>query len=169
MRLDATLPFALLLSLVTLSGCQRGSGGTATPAEAADAEEAATTQAPDSEYDALVAGRSEDGDKVMEVRDYLDPKHDKNGLWKFDRDQTLKWADALYAAGAPKVYAVYSPADETIQVNLCAALLVELPAEKAERTETLRAATAVESEVWGPDAETYIDSGQKYLYLSLDP
>ncbi len=123
----------------------------------------------DKNYAKLIAGKDEDGDKAMEARTYLKEGDAKNRLWKTSREQTLKWTEDLYEAGAPKVYAVYSPADKTIKINMCASLLVQMPKEPELRAKLLKAFNKIDKQLWGDDHEKIKDDGQKYLNLNMDP
>jgi hypothetical protein len=158
----------LLLALVGLgcdaepdqkAGAGNGSGASTAAREAKDQ---------DAKWALLVAGKDEDGDRVMEAREYLAPDQASNAIWKSSREQMLKWSEDLYASGASKVWAAYSPADETVRVNMCAALLVELPSDKTARAAVMKAFRAIEGEIWGDDADGAKELGQRYLYLSVD-
>lgn len=169
MRLDRYAA-AFLLFVVASAGCQRGSG--AAEAEQAGEEADATANAAveeDNAWAAVLAGKSEDGDLAMEARQYLAPDQEKNGLWKTSREQTLGWVDEFYAAGAAKVYAIYSPADELIRFNMCSSLLVGLPAPSVQGAAVLRRYNEIDAKLWGPDHTETKDEGQKYLYLKMDP
>src|SRR5262245_17805090 len=94
--------------LVPQAGCRRGSDN------ARVATEQATQQR---EFEDLLAGKAKDGDRAMEARGYLADQAN-NRLWKTSREQTMTWVDELYVAGAPKVYAVYTPPADLVRVNL---------------------------------------------------
>ena len=149
--------------IVGASGCRRGRAGVKTDEQKVTAAEA------DAEFEQLLTGKDKDGERTMEARQYLGANQSANGLWKTSRAQTLEWVNELYQAGAMKVYAVYSPADETIKVNMCASLLVALPAERDARGKVIAAFNRIDKEVWGPDHERIRDVGQKYLMLNMDP
>ncbi len=130
----------------------------------------------DQRYENILAGvvmKDEDGEvideRAAEARDWLDPKHPRNAMWKTSKKQTLELVDRLYQAGARKVYCLYTPADETIKVNLCAALLVELPQEAAARRRTLEEYNQMSKAFWGSDHSRVTDAGQKFAAVDLDP
>src|SRR5262245_12063118 len=145
--------------LAAQAGCQR------TSARAQLAKDQAAEQ---TAFEALLAGKNADGDRAMEAREYLADQM-SNKLWKTSREQTTKWVDELYQAGAVKVYAVYSPAEDGVRVNLCAALLVELSPQREMRVKVIEAFNHIDRKLWGDDHTTVADTGQKYLDLSMDP
>jgi hypothetical protein len=125
-------------------------------------------RAEEQHFDRMVAGQEVDGEKAAEAREWLNPKHTANALWKTNREQTLKLVNELYSAGASGVYAVYSPADDTIRVNLCARLLIALPKDPQQRQKVIRAFNQMDKQFWGEDHEAQTDSGQHYLHLEMD-
>ena len=157
---------ALLLS--TSLGCNKKTvagvaGATAHQAAAGESRDEAKR------YEALAAGKEDDGDRAAEARAWLDPKNTQNVLWKISRAQTMQFVDELYEAGAKKVYAIYSPKDKTIQVNLCAILLIELPTDSEARKKVYKAFNKIDKRIWGPDHEPEKDNGRKFLELNMDP
>jgi hypothetical protein len=160
----------VMFTLAGFFGCDGGQIAQRTSPKADEKREAAeVARQEDQSFEQLVAGKDEDGDRVMEARQYLAPDQPQNGMWKTSREQTLQWAEELYKAGAPTVYAVYSPADETIKVNMCSSLLIKLPTEKTQRAALLTAFHQIDEQLWGEDADDPADVGQKYLYLNMDP
>jgi hypothetical protein len=155
--------FAIIvcIALLCLSGCKSKT--------AKNPGESETTEHDNTHYDALVAGKLSDGDRAAEARGWLDPKQTGNALWKTNREQTLKWVNTLYDAGAEKVLAVYAPKDDTIKINLCANLLVVLPKDKETRKKVIAAYNRIDKELWGSDSTKIKDEGQKYLELNMDP
>ena len=149
--------------VVSLAGCRRSR------AEREKDEMAKLVREADEDFERLVAGKEEDGDRVMEARQYLAPNQDRNRLWKTSRDQTLFWVDQFYQAGAARVYAVYAPADRHIQFNMCAMLLIELPSAPQARAKVLVAFNRTHKHLWGPGEDKATDVGQKFLLLNMDP
>lgn len=152
----------LLGSIAGATGCRRAGAAKATDLKSLAAEA-------DAEFEQLLAGKGAEGERAMEARQYLGANQSANGLWKTSRGQTLEWVNELYQAGAAKVYAVYSPADETIRVNMCASLLVALPATPEGRRKVIAAYTRIDRHIWGEDHTSTSDVGQKYLMLNMDP
>lgn len=151
----------ICIALLCLTGCKSKT--------AKNKGEQETVEHDNTHYDALVAGKLSDGDRAAEARGWLDPKQTGNALWKTTREQTLKWVNTLYDAGAEKVLAVYAPKDDTIKINLCANLLVVLPADQDKRKKIIAAYNRIDKELWGPDHTKTKDEGQKYLELNMDP
>jgi hypothetical protein len=159
-----TARFASLLIILTmLMGCKKLKHND--PDEAPAAANREDTK----NYDRLVAGKEVDGDKASEARAWLDPKNTTNVLWKTSRAQTTKWVEDLYAAGATKVLAIYSPKDKEVQVNMCARLLIVLPTDVETRKKVIKAYNRIDKELWGDDHTKEKDEGQKYLELNMDP
>lgn len=159
----------LMLAMVFTAGCKSTAKSTAKALvkKATAGPKAANEE--DGHYAALAAGKLHEGDRATEARAWLDTKNTNNRLWKTSREQTLGYVNTLYEAGAVKVYCVYAPKDETIPVNLCAELFVELPQDAEKRKKVIRAFNKIEKELWGDDAEKVKDEGQKYLDLNMDP
>jgi hypothetical protein len=134
--------------------------------EAAKAEAREEARAADHEYEQLVAGKDEDGDRAMEARLYLAPNQPKYGLGKVAREHAVKWVDELYRAGAVKVYVVYTPG-EGPRINSCIALLVELPPAGEVRAKVLAAYNRIDRQL-ARDSEAEVDNGQKFLYLDTE-
>jgi hypothetical protein len=156
MRIGIWGAFIALL-IFPQAGCRRGRDNARKAGEQAEQQR---------KIEDLLAGKDADGERAMEAREYLADQQ-KNVLWKTSREQTTKWVDELYRAGAVKVYAVYVPPGDVVRVNVCAALLIELPV--AGRKKTIDAFNHIERQLWGPDASPAADSGQKYLHLNMDP
>lgn len=154
---------SLLIFLTLLMGCKKLKNDDSELAPAAG--ERADTK----NYDRLVAGKEVDGDRAEEARAWLDPKQTGNALWKTSRAQTSKWVDELYAAGATKVLAIYSPKENTVKINLCARLLIVLPADTEARRKVMKTYNRIDKELWGDDHTKERDEGQKYLELNMDP
>jgi hypothetical protein len=156
----------LVLTVLPLVGCGR-EGAKAAGAGGGERPEVEAARDESEHYERLLAGKEDE--RAAEARDWLDPKHANHVAWKVNKKRMREMTDALYAAGAVKVYAVYDPADETVKVELCAELLVALPAGKAERQKVIAACNKIEQQVWGPDAAKATDVGQKFISLNLDP
>src|SRR5262249_55134986 len=99
----------VLAMLLVPAGCKRPNLG-----KSASDRDPSNVQEADREYDQLIAGKDEEGNKAMEARQYLAAKqHEQNQVAHTSREQAIKWAEELYQAGAVKVYAVYEPNEET--------------------------------------------------------
>lgn len=158
----------VLVCLLAGLGCQRRVQLSEDGGDQAGRNQA-EVQGDDQRYAQLAAGKQVGDDKAMEARQYLAPNQTKNGMWKTSKEQTLKWVNDFYHAGAAKVYALYIPADDTVRVNMCAALLIELPTDKEKRALVIRTYNRIDKQVNGPDAERAKDEGQKFLELGMDP
>lgn len=153
---------SMLIILTLLMGCKKLKHNDPDAAPATDREDIRN-------YERLAAGKEVDGDKASEARAWLDPKNTTNVLWKTSRAQTTKWVEELYAAGATKVLAVYSPKDETVKINMCARLLVVLPTDAEARKKVMKTYNQIDKKLWGDDHTMENDDGQKYLELNMDP
>ncbi|HQR07894.1 MAG TPA: hypothetical protein PLN21_13785 [Gemmatales bacterium] len=157
---------SLLIILTLLTGCRKAKQN---DPGAAPAVPAAAGRENTKHYERLVAGKEDDGDKADEARAWLDPKNKSNVLWKTSRAQTTKWVEELYAAGATKVLAIYSPKDKEVPINMCAQLLIVLPTDAEARKKVLKAYNRIDKELWGDDHTKEKDDGQKYIELNMDP
>jgi hypothetical protein len=165
--------FATVIGLALVILAQVGCRGKVTDEEkkAADearsAKEAAAAPEEDRNSEQVIAGKDKD-EIAAEARDWLDPKHTNHAAWKIDKKRMLEMTEALYAAGASKVYAVSMRPDDTFKAEICAQLLVVLPSGKADREKVIDACQKIEKQVWGGDADKIRDVGQKYVRLNLD-
>lgn len=156
-----------ILTLLTALVVVANAGCNKKPAPAAVVADESPSDARN--FDRLLAGQEDDGNRAAEARAWLDPKNTQNVLWKTTRAQTMQFVDDLYDAGALKVLAVYaSTKDGTIPVNLCADLLIVLPNDAAVRKKIFKAYNRIDKEIWGPDHEPTRDDGRKYLELNMD-
>jgi hypothetical protein len=121
----------------------------------------------DREYEQLLAGKSDDGERAMEARQYLAPNQPKNGLGKVAREHLVKWVDEFYQAGAVKVHVVYTKG-EGPRINSCTGLLVTMPPAGDARARLFGVFNRIERELDGEDYERTDDHGQKFLYLMTD-
>ena len=155
--------FFLLVSIILLNpGCRKTKTGAGPLGNA-------KTQVNITRFDRLVAGEKDDGSLAAEAREWLNPKNTENALWKTSREQTTKMVDDLYAAGAAKVLAVYSPKSETNNINMCAQLLVVLPSELGARNQVFMTYNRIDKQIWGNRHNYINDVGQNYLGLNMDP
>ena len=115
----------------------------------------------------ILEGRDENA-RAAEARDWLDPKHSRNAMWKgLNKKEARELVDRFYGLGAAQVYAVYVPGDDQIRVNMCAEFMVELPADAAARAKVLAAYNEFCSSI-DPDFRAATDLGQTYLVIDLD-
>ena len=157
----------VLVWLITSVGCQRkiplgedgGDQGGKMPPEMLDDHR---------RHERLAAGKEVDNERAMEARQYLAPNQSKNGMSAVTREQALKWANDFYQAGAPKVYAIYAPGEKKFNLNLCGALLVELPTQAGQRAQVFNTYNRIDKEIQAEAYEHTKDQGQKFLELNLE-
>lgn len=166
--------------VVLLVGCQRkvtfASGEAGQDAKGPTSDSHKSSREGDKRYENMIAGKPNkneagevDHERAAEARGWLNDKQAPNAMWKTSKSQTLDMVDQLYKSGAHKVYCIYAPADDTIKINMCASLLVELPREANRRQEVLAKYNQLSRQFWGEDHENVKDLGQRFVELDLDP
>jgi hypothetical protein len=124
-------------------------------------------------FEKLAKGHEVDGEKAGEARTWLEWTRTDNVMntttEKSGKKQVLRYAEDLYEAGAARVMCIYITTQATFKANMCSALLIELPKEKAKRQEVFSELARIEKEFWGKKATKIEDQGQAYLHLNLDP
>jgi hypothetical protein len=103
-------------------------------------------------------------DKTAEAREWCSPEAKTHVGWKVSRADMLKMVEALYAAGATKVW--ISDIHEMNGGEVAAGVIVQLPDDPAARKRVFEYDANWRKEV--EDEEKNPDMGQKYIVYSLD-
>jgi hypothetical protein len=154
-------------SILFFPGCDKtapSADGDATATNARGAAEPSVAQV-DKELADSIAAKG-----TAEARDWLDPKHANHVMWKtWDKPEARKQVDAIYAAGATKVWAVDPVSikdDDPAAGQIVAQFVVELPTDPAKRKAVFDWIANWEKEI--EEDHPTKDVGQKYYEINLD-